>query len=222
MTYAPLRVALLVALTACSSTSTPSSNAPSDAAPADGSDGERDASTPDGGTGANTPTGAESAGKAGADAFCQQLCDHAQQCASSYDASASTLASCMTSCQTSNEAANANPPTELFRADYVAELGACIAAETCAQSLAETEAACASAIVYGNDAGLPVLEPTQAVALFCHDLETSPCLEHDSGVEDCETAYMFYSDDTLGGAVACLSASGCSALASCYAAAFTQ
>jgi hypothetical protein len=174
------------------------------------------------GTTDDASTNAGKAGRAGTDAFCRQLCDHAQQCASSYDASASTVANCMTNCQSSNESSSANPPTELFRADYVAALGACIAAASCGESLADSEVACASAIVYGSDAGTPVLEPTRAVAVFCRDVETSTCFARDSGVQDCETKFMLYSDDVLNSAIACFSSSGCSGIGMCYATAFTQ
>ncbi len=162
------------------------------------------------------------AGKAGADAFCSALCSHAQHCAAALDASAAALADCMTNCQSANEAPTTSPPTELLRADYVSGLAACIASSSCSDALQTSEADCAATLVSGSgDGGVPALVPTQAVAVFCHDLETSPCAG-DAGVQDCVTEFLPYSDGALNAAIACFSAASCSTLASCYAAAFTQ
>jgi hypothetical protein len=161
------------------------------------------------------------AGKAGADAFCSQICGHEQTCAAALDASPAGLADCATNCQSANEAPTTNPPTELLRADYLNDLGACIASASCSDALQTSETTCAGAIVSGKG-GATTLVPTQAVAVFCHDFETSPCVAADSGTEDCVTAFMPYSDDALNAAIACFADASCSKLATCYAAAFTQ
>jgi hypothetical protein len=190
----------------------------------DGSASDGDAASPaasstvDGGIGvaADHP-----AGKTGTDAFCSQICNHEKTCAATLDASPAGLADCVTSCQSANEATTTSPPTELLRADYVTDLGTCIASASCSDALQTSEATCAAAIVSGSG-GAPTLVPTQAVAVFCHDFETSPCVAADSGTEDCVTAFMSYSDDALNAAIACFADASCSKLATCYAAAFTQ
>jgi hypothetical protein len=179
-------------------------------------DAAKDSTGPAGGGAA----GALPAGKSGVDAFCGQICNHAQACAVALDAGASAAGGCTSSCQTTNEAAGASPPTELLRADYVAALGACIAASSC-NDLSMTEAVCAQNVAHGTgDAG--PFEPTQAVAVLCHDIEISPCTASDSGTQDCVSTFMFYSDTTLSAAIACFSSSSCSTVVPCYTAAFTQ
>jgi hypothetical protein len=243
---ASLAVALLLAFAACSSSSNPSGgngtgsdgggegNVPVDATEADASEAadtgapsQTDAPVNTGGDGGGDAAGVSAAvapaGKAGVDAFCTQICNHEQRCATALDASPSGLSGCVTNCQAGNEAATANPPTELLRTDYVAALGSCIAASSCTDALQTSEATCGESILLGNsDAGIHALAPTQAVAVFCHDLETSPCTSADSGTQDCVSTFMFYSDVTLTAAISCFSDATCSAVATCYSAAFMQ
>jgi hypothetical protein len=82
------------------------------------------------------------------------------------------------------------------------------------------EANCASAVVAGTGGSAPI-SATPAAAAFCHALETSPC-GPDSGAQSCEGSIMLYSDATLEAAAACFSMSSCSAVDSCYSAAFVQ
>jgi hypothetical protein len=221
-------VAPCLALGACSSGQ---SSSPGDGQgnndPNGGADGSASAddgaspeasSTADGGVGGAAD---HAAGKAGADAFCSQICSHEQTCAATLDASPAGLADCVTNCQSANEAPTTNPPTELLRADYLNDLGSYIARASCSEALQTSETTCAAAIVSGSG-GAPALVPTQAVAVFCHDFETSPCVAADSGTGDCVTAFMSYSDDALNAAIACFADPSCSKLATCYAAAFTQ
>jgi hypothetical protein len=215
-----------LALAACSSSSSPPG-----AAQVDGDDGgaaAADVGAANGADGAaaesgdaGVPTGTASAGAAGVDAFCAQICGHEQDCAAALDASPPGLASCESSCRSANESAAANPPTELLRADYVKALGACIASASCDEALQTSEASCAAAVVTGADGGTP-LEPTQAVAIFCRDFESSPCLGADAGTADCVSTTMLYSDTTLDAADACLADTSCSIVTTCYTAAFTQ
>lgn len=160
------------------------------------------------------------AGKAGVDAFCTALCDHEQTCAAVMDASASALAQCMSSCQSGNEGATAPTPTELYRADYLSGLGACIAAAACSVAINTAEEDCASQVVSGTGAN-PALLPTQAAADLCHAIYSSPC-GPDSGAASCLGSVMLYSDTTLEAAKACFSGSMCTQVDSCYAAAFKQ
>lgn len=218
----------LLALGACSS----STNSPAggsqggdepDGAVDTASDGAASAdaasSASDGAAGAvDAAANGGAAGKSGADAFCSALCNHEQRCAATLDAAPAGLADCATNCESANEAPTANPATELLRADYVSDLGGCIASSSCSDALQTSESTCAASIVSGARA----LVPTQAVASFCHELETSPCVAADSGARDCVTAFMPYSDGALNAAIACFSQSSCSAIASCYGAAFTQ
>jgi hypothetical protein len=234
-------VASLVSLAACSPSSKPSGVDNSTSGTDSGGDVPVDASvdtaTVDGGPagatdavsetaagdGAGATAGAAPAGKAGADAFCTQICNHEQHCAAALDAAPAGLNGCVANCQSVNEAPTASPLTELLRADYVTALGSCIAGSSCTDALQTSEANCGESIVLGNaDAGIHALAPTQAVAIFCHDLETSPCAAADSGTQDCVSTFMFYSDVTLNAAISCFSDATCSAVATCYTAAFTQ
>jgi hypothetical protein len=243
---ASLAVTLLLSLAACSNSSNPSggngtgsdgdggANVPVDAAATDASeatdtgaqnlaDVQVNAGGDGGGDAAGVSAAVAPAGKAGTDAFCTQICNHEQRCATALDASPSGLNGCVTNCQAGNEAPTASPPTELLRADYVAALGSCIAASSCTDALQTSEATCGESLVLGNsDAGIHALAPTQAVAVFCHDLETSPCTSADSGTQDCVSAFMFYSDVPLTAAISCFSDATCSAVATCYSAAFMQ
>jgi hypothetical protein len=187
------------------------------ASPSDGASSARDGAA--GAVDAAANGGA--AGKAGADSFCSALCNHEQRCAATLDAAPAGLADCMTNCESANEASTANPATELLRADYLSDLGGCIASSSCSDALQTSESTCAASVVSGGG-GARALVPTQAVASFCHELETSPCVAADSGARDCVTEFMPYSDGALNAAIACFSESSCSAIASCYGAAFTQ
>jgi hypothetical protein len=201
-------IAPCLALCACSSSSGSATKGADDASSAD------DASRADGGGGA-VAGGAVAAGQSGADAFCAAICHHEESCAAMLDASPAGLTNCVSDCQSANEAPTATPPTELLRADYVSDLGACIAQASCSEALETSETTCASTVV-------SALVPTQAVAVFCHDVETSPCVARDSGTADCVTGYLPYSDDALNAASACLADPSCGSLGACYAAAFTQ
>lgn len=209
-------VFLVASLCACSSSSSGSTTDPADG-------GDDDAAVespgPDAGTSPVDSGSSAAAGKAGVEAFCTAICDHEQTCAGSLDASPPGLADCASNCVTANESASASPPTELLRADYLAAVGACIAKADCSQDLASAEAACAGQVVTGMGASLT---PTQAVAALCHDLETTACTASDAGTTDCVTNLLPYSDVALSAAVACFPGSSCSALATCYVAAFTQ
>jgi hypothetical protein len=230
---APLGVALasLLSLVACSS---PSNTAGESGASPDGGtsvddmgDGEPtaavDAPSEASPRDAGAPAGDVPAGKAGADAFCQQLCAHEQQCATAEDAAPAGLTDCAANCQTANEAATTNPPTELLRADYIDALGSCIARSSCDDPLQTSEASCAEAIELGDaDAGVMALAPTQAAATFCHDLDTSSCFLADSGAPDCLSSFAFFSDVTLNAAISCFTDATCSAIVTCNTAAFTQ
>jgi hypothetical protein len=180
----------------------------------------------DSGTGDAAP-GAGPAGKAGVDAYSAALCGHEQTCAL-IDGGAATLASCVASFQSFYEAPGANPwggnpPLELYRADYVSALGACIARASCSEALATSEARCSATLVAGTDAGAATIAPTAALAAFCHAFQTSPCLAADSGAQDCTAAMMLYDDQALSTATACFSSSSsCPTVNSCFAAAFTQ
>ncbi len=228
-----------VALVACSSNvgstgSNTDPNSDSDGAAGTSADGAVGIASPsgaqlphdgaaDGSRDGQSAAGTAPAGKAGADAFCAHLCDHEQGCATVLDAAPGALASCQANCQSVNEASTANPPTELLRADYVSALGACIANSSCSTPIQTSEANCGAAAVSGDgDGGTPGIVPTQAVAIFCHAFETSPCVGAEAGAGDCVSAMMVYSDQTLDAALACFSDSSCTAVASCYAAAFTQ
>jgi len=163
------------------------------------------------------------AGKAGADAFCTQLCSHEQHCATETDSAPAGLTDCEANCRTANESPTTNPPTELLRADYLAALGSCIAGSSCADALQTSEASCAQSIALGkSDAGVAPLAATQAAMTFCQDLQTSPCFEHDSGSPDCLNSFAFFSDVTLSAAISCFTDATCSAVVSCDSAAFTQ
>jgi len=176
-----------------------------------------------GGDGGGVPAGDAPAGKAGADAFCAQICNHEQHCAALLDVAPAGLSGCSTSCQTANEASSASPPSELLRSDYLDALGSCIASSSCNDALATSEATCGEDIVLGNsDAGIRALTPTPAVAALCHDVQTSQCFASDSGTQACESAFLFYSDVTLNAAISCFSDATCSAVVACYTAAFTQ
>jgi hypothetical protein len=174
--------------------------------------------TTDAGDG-GTAVGSAAAGKAGADAFCAQICDHEQHCAATADASTSG-ADCMTSCQSANESSTADPPTELLRADYVSALGACIAASSCSDALQTVETTCATAVVSGSNGGSPITASATATS-FCHTLMTSPC-GSDAGAQACASSIALYSDTALSAAIACFSMSSCADVDSCYAAAFMQ
>lgn len=169
------------------------------------------------------PVADMAAGKAGADAFCNQICSHEQHCAAVLDASPAGLTNCVSDCQSANESPTTSPPTELLRADYVSALGACIAGSSCSEALETSEMNCAAGLLSGSaEAGSPPLKPTAAVAGLCHELETSPCVAADSGVQNCETAFMFFSDQALNAAIACFSSPSCAQAASCYVAALMQ
>jgi hypothetical protein len=165
---------------------------------------------------ADAAGGSASAGKAGADAFCVQLCTLEQRCAAMGDASVD-LSGCETSCQSANEMATVTPPTpptEKLRADYVSGLGSCIVAASCTGPLTATqlgtiESNCAGTVAAG-------LQPTQAAAVFCHAFETSPCNPPDAGNQDCVSRIMLYSDAALSAATACFSSTSCTQVASCY------
>jgi hypothetical protein len=206
-------IAPFVALCACSSSS--GSAAKSHPMGDDDASSAYDASRADDGGGADAAASTLAAGKSGADAFCVAICGHEESCAATLDASPAGLTNCVSDCQSANEAPATTPPTELLRADYVSDLGACIARASCSEALQTSEATCASTVV-------SALVPTQAVAVFCHDVETSPCVAQDSGTPDCVTGYLPYSDDALNAASACFADPSCASLGSCYAAAFTQ
>jgi hypothetical protein len=174
-----------------------------------------DASSPDDGGIADGAAGTLAAGKSGADAFCAAICQHEESCAATLDASPAGLADCVSNCQSVNEAPSSTPPTEILRADYVGDLGACIGKASCSETLQTSETTCASTVV-------SALVPTQAVAVFCHDVETSPCVARDSGTPDCVTSYLPYSDEALKAASACFADPSCDSLGGCYTAAFTQ
>ncbi len=163
---------------------------------------------------------ASPAGKAGVDAFCKALCDHEEKCASVMDASASAIAQCMSSCQSGNEGPAATTPTELYRSDYLSELGACVAAESCTVDINKGLSDCASQVVSGSGPSSALI-PTQAAADLCHAIYSSPC-GPDAGAAGCLGSVMLYSDTTLETAKACFSGSMCSQVDSCYAAAFKQ
>jgi len=212
-------------------TAPPSADSSATQGPADASDGGASSGRTEGGPKDAAPTpatdgaaaGADAAGKAGTDAFCNQICSHEQHCATVLDASMSGLTNCVSDCQSLNESPTTSPPTELLRADYVSALGTCIAASSCNDAPSTSEANCAAAILSGSpDAGVPAIKPTAAVAGLCHELETSPCVMADSGVQNCDTAFLLYSDQALNAAIACFSSSSCSQAASCYAAALMQ
>ncbi len=166
-------------------------------------------------------TGTAPTGKAGADAFCTQICDHEQHCATVLDASAAGLSTCFANCQSGNEAPMGNPPTELLRADYIAALGACIAGSSCDDALATSESACASSVVAGSGGGAPLV-PTSIATAFCNAFLASPCAATDAGPSVCLSAYGLYSDATLSAARACLSMSSCADADSCFTAAVSQ
>jgi hypothetical protein len=169
-----------------------------------------------GSSGGSGGSGAAAAGKAGADSFCVNLCDYEDKCVAGADAS-----SCFGVCQMTEESSSTSPPTELLRADYVSALGACIAAGSCSEALQTVETDCAASVVSGGSGGAP-LSATSAAAAFCHALMASPCGQPDAGVASCEGSVLLYSDTALDAAAACFSMSSCSAVDSCYAAAFTQ
>jgi hypothetical protein len=226
---AGLVFASLLSLVACSNASSaPAAPGPSEesgAAEDDASDGEPapDASRAASGHDGGAPAGDVPAGKAGADAFCAQLCAHEQRCAAVEDAAPSGLSNCTSNCQTANEAATTNPPTELLRADYLDALASCIAGSSCAEALQTSEATCAARVAQGDpDAGAPALVPTQAAETFCHDLGMSPCFVADSGASDCPSSFAFFSDVTLSAAISCFTDATCSAVVACSSAAFTQ
>jgi hypothetical protein len=160
--------------------------------------------------------GSAGAGKAGADAFCAQLCTLEQRCATMGDASVD-LSGCETSCQSANEVPMVTPPTpptEKLRADYVSGLASCFATASCTGPLTGTqlamiEANCAGTVAAG-------LQPTQAAAVFCHAFETSPCNPPDAGNQDCVSRIMLYSDTALNAATACFSSTSCTQVATCY------
>jgi hypothetical protein len=211
-------VAPLVALGACSSSSSDARNTDQDG----GDDGGVQPSAQDAGASAadgGSIAAAGAAGAAGVKDFCATICAHEQTCAASLDASPAGLADCADNCVSANESPSASPPTELLRADYLTAVGACIGKADCSQDLATAEATCAGDVVTGMGASLT---PTQAVAALCHDLETTACIASDAGAADCVTNLLPYSDVALSAAVACFPASSCQALAACYAGAFTQ
>ena len=160
------------------------------------------------------------AGKVGVDSFCTQICGHEQTCAATMDASPAAVAACMSNCQAANEMKGANPPTELFRSDYVAALAACIAATACTVPVATAESDCASQVVEGTGKSAALL-PTQAAADLCHAIYSSAC-GPDSGAASCVSSVMLYSDTTLETARGCFSGSMCSQVDNCYVAAFSQ
>jgi hypothetical protein len=219
-------LASVLSLVACSSTSGTPASGGTDLD--DASDAERaapvDAQTKDPGPReAGAPSGDGPAGKAGADTFCTQLCSHEQHCATAADATPAGLGDCDTNCRTANESSTTNPPTELLRADYLDALGSCIAGSSCADALQTSEASCAQSIASGrSDAGVLPFQTTQAAMTFCHELQTSPCFEHDSGAPDCLSAFAFFSDVTLSAAISCFTDATCSAVVACSTAAFTQ
>lgn len=173
-----------------------------------------------GSSGASSGANAAPAGKAGVDAFCTQLCDHEQKCASVMDASASAVSQCMSSCQSGNEGPSAATPTELYRTDYLSGLGTCIAAAACSVPIATAETDCAMQVVTGTGSR-PALLATQAAADLCHAIYSSP-YGPDSGAAGCLGSVMLYSDSTLETAKACFSGSMCSQVDNCYVAAFKQ
>ncbi len=169
------------------------------------------------------PAGDVPAGKAGADAFCTQLCSHEQACAVGEDAAPAGLTDCDANCRMANESSTTNPPTELLRKDYLEALGSCIAGASCSEALQTSEANCAQNIALGrSDAGVPPLAATPAAMTFCNALRTSSCFEHDSGTPDCLSSFAFFSDVTLNAAVSCFTDATCSAVVTCDTAAFTQ
>jgi hypothetical protein len=216
-TAAVLLVAPLVALGACSSSSSPGNE--SSASGLDDGGNDAGAQAPPPASDINDAGASAAAGKAGVEAFCMAICGHEQACAATLDAAPAGLADCATNCATANESATASPPTELLRADYLGSVGACIAKTDCSQDLATAEATCAGDAVAGKGASLT---PTQNVAVLCHDLETTACIAADAAATDCVTNFLPYSDGVLGAAAACFPGASCEALVTCYAAAFTQ
>jgi hypothetical protein len=167
------------------------------------------------------------AGKSGADAFVMQLCAHEEQCAL-IDASAST---CTTDFEAYYETSGANPwagpssppPLELYRADYVTALGACIQRAGCGEPLDTTESDCSAALLTPNDAGMATIEPTAALTAVCSAFAASTCLNTmSSGAQDCTTTLALFNDQALAAGTSCLSGSDCSTVNSCFASAFTQ
>ena len=174
-----------------------------------------------------SPTGTVPAGKSGADAFAMQICAHEEQCAL-IDASAST---CTTDFESYYETSGANPwagsssppPLELYRADYVTALGACIQSAGCSESLQTTEDNCNKALLTPNDAGVATIEPTTELTTVCNAFGASACLDTmQSGAQDCATTLALFNDQALATATSCLSGSDCSTVNTCFAAAFTQ
>lgn len=171
--------------------------------------------------------GAGPAGKSGAAAFAAQICEHEAQC-DLIDASAST---CQADFESYYEMADANPwagptsppPLELYRADYVSALGACIASASCGGTLSMTETACNTSLLEApSDGGAPTIAPTQALSAFCAAFAASTCLAGDSGVQDCATTLALYNDDALNTGTACLAGTDCPSVSTCFSAAFTQ
>jgi hypothetical protein len=181
---------------------------------------------------ANTPisvgdAGTASAGKSGVDGYSARLCMHEQSCAL-IDAGTTSLDDCESEFEAYYEESGANPyggnsPLELYRADYVVALGACIAEAPCTEALATSEARCSAELLTASDAGPAKIVPTSALSALCRAFQASPCLASDSGAQDCETTLELFSDPTLEMATACFSSSSpCATVTSCFAAAFTQ
>jgi hypothetical protein len=171
--------------------------------------------------------GAGPAGASGVDAYCAQLCSHEQKCAL-IDAGMASLDACQASFQSFYEMAGANPyngypPLELYRADYVSALGACIASASCSETLQASEARCNAQIVAGVDGGAPSITATPEVATVCKAFQMSPCLAADAGTQNCAGTLTLFNDQALMTAAACFAGSSpCSTVNSCFAAAFTQ
>lgn len=198
----------------------------SDSTDAGGAPEAEAASNVDGAT-QTSPTGTVPAGQSGADAFAMQLCAHEEQCAL-IDASAST---CTTDFEAYYETSGANPwasassppPLELYRADYVTALGACIQSAGCGEPLQKTEDNCSAALLTPNDAGTAPVEPTAELATLCNAFAASTCLAPtSSGAQDCTTTLALFNDQALETATSCLAGSDCSTVSTCFAAAFTQ
>jgi hypothetical protein len=227
----------LVAIAACSGSSKgggddgPTGDAGVEA-PDGGQSSARDGSPAAASTEAGAPDAASGgattvpAGTTGAAKFASQICAHEEQCAL-IDASASTCDSDYTAYY---ETADANPwagtgtppPLELYRADYVTELGACIASAGCGSPLGDIETDCNAELLTPSDAGTATIEPTRALATFCEAFAASACLAADAGAGECTSLFVLFNDQALRTATTCVSGADCSTVESCFPAAFTQ
>lgn len=170
--------------------------------------------------------GAGPATKSGVDTYSGRLCGHEQSCGL-IDAGATSLDGCKSALQafyeaSGNSAYGTMPPLELYRADYVNALGACIASAPCSEAITTSEARCSAQLLSPTDAGPAEIAPTAALMAACRAFQASPCLAADSGAQDCTLTLELFSDSTLQTAGACFSSSSCATVNSCFASALTQ